>query len=174
MKEIITEQPFTQSNYRWTIFANDIPERLETHTHHSLRRPLSSPVTFTIPARREWFGQYRRSGKILGPFGSQEEAQAAVDADYAAESAEWAARLHVKEFLRFVAGEIFASCVLGVICAFIPAMLLAGAVQDDLSNWNVPRLRGCVLVHLWVFCNVLVLRKWTTASGARRFEERHA
>ena len=85
MNEIITERPFTQSNYGWTIFANDIPERLETHTHDSLRRPLSSPVTFTIPARREWLGQHRRSGKILGPFGSQEEAQAAVDADYAAE-----------------------------------------------------------------------------------------
>jgi len=38
----------------------------------------------------------------------------------------------------------------------------------------VPRLRGSVRVHLWVFCNVLVLRKWTTAPGARRFQERRA
>jgi hypothetical protein len=127
MTEINTEREFTPSNYGWTIFANDIPERLETHTYDSLR-PLASPVTFTIPARREWFGQHRRSGNVLGPFGSQEEAQAAVDADYAAKSAEWTARLHVKEFLGFVAGEIFASCVLGVICAFIPAMVMAPAV----------------------------------------------
>jgi hypothetical protein len=35
MNEIITERLFTQSNYGWTIFANDIPERLETHTHDS-------------------------------------------------------------------------------------------------------------------------------------------
>ena len=84
MTEIDTKGVLRPSTYGWTIFANDIPERLETHTHDSLRRPLSSPVTFTIPARREWFGQHRRGGKILGPFGSQEEAQAAVDADYAA------------------------------------------------------------------------------------------
>jgi hypothetical protein len=128
MTEINTEREFTPSNYGWTIFANDIPERLETHSHDSLRRPLASPVNFIIPARREWFGQHRRSGAVLGPFGSREEAQAAVDADYAAKSAEWTARLHVKEFLGFVAGEIFASCVLGVICAFIPAMVMAPAV----------------------------------------------
>ena len=34
----------------------------------------------------------------------------------------------MKEFLGFVAGEIFASCVLGVICAVIPAMVMAPAV----------------------------------------------
>ena len=164
MNEIITERPFTQSNYGWTIFANDIPERLETHTHDSLRRPLSSPVTFTIPARREWLGQHRRSGKILGPFGSQEEAQAAVDADYAAESAEWAARLHVKEFLRFVAGEIFASCVLGVICAFIPAMLLAGAVQDDLSNWNPYPAYAVVCLFIFGF----FVMSWCSENGPPR------
>ena len=84
MTEINTERAFRPSNYGWTIFTNDIPERLETHSHDSLRRPLASPVTFTIPARREWFGQHRRSGTILGPFGSREEAQAAVDADDAA------------------------------------------------------------------------------------------
>ncbi len=128
MTEIITERAFTQSNYGWTIFANHIPERLETHTHDSLRRPLASPVNFIIPARREWFGQHRQSGAVLGPFGSRDEAQAAVDADYAAKSAEWTARLHVKEFLGFVAGEIFASCILGVMCAFIPAMVMAPAV----------------------------------------------
>jgi hypothetical protein len=124
MTEIVTEQ----SSYGWTIFANDIPERLETHTHDSLRRPLASPVTFTIPARREWFGQHRRNGAVLGPFDSGEQAQAAVDADYASKSAEWTARLHVQEFLGFAAGEIFASCVLGVICAFIPAMVMASDV----------------------------------------------
>jgi hypothetical protein len=112
MNQTITERAFTQSGYGWT-FAKDIPERLETHTHDSLKRPLASPVTFTIPARREWFGQHCRSGKILGPFRSQEEAKSAVDADYAAESAEWTARLHVEGFLRFVAGEIFASEPIG-------------------------------------------------------------
>lgn len=60
MTEISTERAFRPSSYGWTIFANDIPECLETHTHDSLRRPLSSPVTFTIPARREWFGQHRK------------------------------------------------------------------------------------------------------------------
>jgi hypothetical protein len=128
MTETSTVREFRPSSYGWTIFANDIPERLETHTHDSLRRPLASPVSFIIPARREWFGRHCRSGDVLGPFGSREEAQAAVDADYAAKSAEWTARLHVKEFLGFVAGEIFASCVLGVICAFIPAMVMAPAV----------------------------------------------
>jgi hypothetical protein len=71
MTEISTERAFRPSSYGWTIFANDIPERLETHTHDSLRRPLACPVTFTIPARREWFGQHRQSGNLLGPFGSQ-------------------------------------------------------------------------------------------------------
>jgi hypothetical protein len=164
MNEIITERPLTQSNYGWTIFANDIPERLETHTHDSLRRPLASPVTFTIPARREWFGQHRRSGKILGPFRSQEEAQAAVDADCAAETTEWTARLHVEEFLRFVAGEIFASCVLGVICAFIPAMLLAGVLQGDLPNWNPYPAYAVVCVFIFGF----FVMSWCSENGPPR------
>ena len=164
MTEISTERAFRPSSYGWTIFANDIPERLETHSHDSLRRPLASPVTFTIPARREWFGQHRPSGATLGPFGSREEAQAAVDADDAAKSAEWTARLHVEEFLRFVAGEIFASCVLGVICAFIPAMLLAGAVQDDLSNWNPYPAYAVVCVFIVGF----FVMSWCSENGPPR------
>ena len=164
MTEINTERAFRPSNYGWTIFANDIPERLETHTHDSLRRPLASPVTFTIPARREWFGQHLPSGATLGPFGSREEAQAAVDADDAAKSAEWTARLHVEEFLRFVVGEIFASCVLGVICAFIPAMLLAGAVQDDLSNWNPYPAYAVVCVFIFGF----FVMSWYSENGPPR------
>ena len=164
MTEINTERAFRPSNYGWTIFANDIPERLETHSHDSLRRPLASPVTFTIPARHEWFGQHRPSGATLGPFGSREEAQAAVDADDAAKSAEWTARLHVEEFLRFVVGEIFASCVLGVICAFIPAMLLAGAVQDDLSNWNPYPAYAVVCVFIFGF----FVMSWCSENGPPR------
>jgi hypothetical protein len=167
MTAINPERASTQSDYGGTIFANDIPERLETRTHDSLRRPLASPVTFTIPARREWFGQHRRSGNILGPFGSQEEAQAAVDADYAAKSAEWTARLHVKEFLGFVAGEIFASCVFGVICAFIPAMAMA------------PMSRSLRYAVVCVFIFGFFVMSWYSENGpprpgARCFEERHA
>ena len=43
MNQTIAERAVTQSTYGWTIFANDIPERVETHTHDSLRRPLASP-----------------------------------------------------------------------------------------------------------------------------------
>jgi hypothetical protein len=41
MTAINPERASTQSDYGWTILANDIPERLETHTHDSLRRPLA-------------------------------------------------------------------------------------------------------------------------------------
>jgi hypothetical protein len=76
MTAINPERASTQSDYGWTIFANDIPERLETRTHDSLRRPLASPVTFTIPARREWFGQLPASQKVQGyyRFGDSERA----------------------------------------------------------------------------------------------------
>jgi len=94
----------------------------------------------------------------------KEEAQAAVDADYAAKSAEWTARLHVKEFLGFVAAEIFASCVLGLICAFIPAMLLAGAVQDDLSNWNPYPAYAVVCVFIFGF----FVMSWYSENGPPR------
>jgi hypothetical protein len=151
MTEIITERAFTPSAYVWTIFANDIAERLETHTHDSLRRPLASPVTFTIPARREWFGQHRRSGAVLGPFGSREEAQAAVDADDDAKASEWTAWLNVKEFLGFVATGVFASCIAGVICAFIPAiewswfLSLFGVAEHDFPNRNTYAV-DCVFI----------------------------
>ena len=52
----------------------------------------------------------------------------------------------------------------GVISAFIPAMLLAGAVQDDLSNWNPYPAYAVVCVFIFGF----FVMSWCSENGPPR------
>src|SRR5204863_9490455 len=49
-------------------------------------------------------------------------------------------------------------------CAFIPAMLLAGAVQDDLSNWNPYPAYAVVCVFIFGF----FVMSWYSENGPPR------